>query len=83
MQARDRYLAVVMDLTITDGMGGAETIKKLLSLDPLARAIVSSGYSHDPFMSEYDGYGFMGVIAKPYDIQSLSQVLHDVIGAES
>ena len=83
LEASDGYLAVVMDLTVTDGMGGSETIKQLLTLDPGARAIVSSGYSQDPIMSEYDRYGFVGVIAKPYNIQSLSQVLHDVITAES
>lgn len=53
---------VNMDLTIPGGMGGREAIKKLLVLDPAARAIVSSGYSNDPVMAHFSDYGFVDVI---------------------
>ena len=66
---------VIMDLTIPGGMGGKETIKKLLAYDPAAIAIVSSGYSNDPIMSNCEAYGFKGVIRKPYRIEELSAVL--------
>ncbi|MBC8316345.1 MAG: PAS domain S-box protein, partial [Desulfobulbaceae bacterium] len=42
------YDAVIMDLTIPGGMGGKETIVKLREIDPLVKAIVSSGYANDP-----------------------------------
>ena len=67
-----------MDLTIPGGMGGKETIKKLLAYDPAAIAIVSSGYSNDPIMSNCEAYGFKGVIKKPYRIEELSDVLRDI-----
>ena len=35
---------VILDLTIRGGMGGRETIERLLAIDPGIRAIVSSGY---------------------------------------
>lgn len=73
--------AVIMDLTIPGGMGGEETIKKLLEIDPKVKAIVSSGYSNDPIMADYAKYGFSGVIAKPYKIKELSKVLHDIINS--
>ncbi len=60
---------VVMDLTIPGAMGGKEAIKKLLELDPDARAIVSSGYSNDPVMGNCTNYGFRAVITKPYEIE--------------
>ena len=69
--------AVIMDLTIPGGMGGKETIKKLLAYDPAAAAVVSSGYSNDPIMSNYEAYGFKGVIKKPYRIEDLSDALRD------
>ncbi len=71
--------AVIMDLTIPGGMGGQEAIKKLRTIDPGIKAIVSSGYSHDPVMSEFKQYGFDAVLAKPYQIKELSETLYTVI----
>jgi CheY-like chemotaxis protein len=70
---------VILDLTIPGGLGGKETIKKLLEIDPQARAIVSSGYSNDPVLAQFTEYGFKGVAAKPYTIKTLSQAVHDVM----
>jgi len=74
---------VIMDLTIPGGMGGKETIKELLAYDPAAIAIVSSGYSNDPIMSNCEAYGFKGVIKKPYRIEELSDALRDLLGRKS
>jgi CheY-like chemotaxis protein len=71
--------AVIMDLTIREGMGGKEAVGKLLEIDPDARVIVSSGYSTDPVMANYKKHGFCSVILKPYQIEALSELLHDVI----
>jgi len=71
--------AVIMDLTIPGGMGGRETIKELLEIDPTVKALVSSGYSNDPIMSNYKAFGFKGVIIKPYIIEEISKALHTVI----
>ena len=72
---------VIMDLTIPGGMGGKEAIKRLIEIDPNVKAIVSSGYSNDPLMSEFRKYGFAGVVLKPYQIAELneqvSKVLHE------
>jgi DNA-binding NarL/FixJ family response regulator len=70
---------VILDLTIPGGLGGKETIKKLLEIDPQVRAIVSSGYSNDPIMAQFSEYGFKGVAAKPYTIKILSQAVHDAM----
>lgn len=73
------FLAVIMDLTIPGGMGGQEAIGKLRAIDPQIRAIVSSGYSHDPVMSDFQAYGFHGVVCKPYRLQELGDVVAQVI----
>ena len=73
------FEAVILDLTVPGGMGGKEAIKRLLEIDPGVKAIVSSGYSNDAVMAEFREYGFKGVIAKPYKIEELSEVLHRVI----
>jgi DNA-binding NarL/FixJ family response regulator len=62
---------------------GKEAIKKLIAIDPSVKAIVSSGYSNDPVMSDYQEYGFKGVVAKPYKLAEISEVLHKVIKGKS
>ncbi len=78
-QSEAHFKAVIMDLTIPGGMGGKETIKKMLEIDPHARVIVASGYSNDPVMSAYESHGFSGVIEKPYTMDTLAMTLHTVI----
>ena len=70
---------VIMDLTVPEGMGGKEAIRRLKELDPLVKAIVSSGYSYDPVMASFQEFGFSGVIPKPYVMEELGRVLQDVI----
>jgi hypothetical protein len=62
-------------LTVPGGMGGKETIERLLGLDPDVNAVVSSGYSNDPVMAQFRKYGFRGRLAKPYEIATLGKTL--------
>ncbi len=78
-QTGDKFEAVILDLTVPGGIGGKDTIRKLLDIDPQVKAIVSSGYSDDPIMANFKAYGFSGVIAKPYKVLDLSEILHDII----
>ncbi|MFO0753278.1 MAG: PAS domain S-box protein [Thermodesulfovibrionales bacterium] len=70
---------VIMDLTIPGAMGGKEAIQKLRAIDPHVKAIVSSGYSHDPVMAQYREHGFRDVILKPYTAKELSETVHRVV----
>ena len=73
------FHAVIMDLTIPGGMGGKEAIRKLREIDPCAKAIVSSGYSHDPIMSNFIEYGFNALIAKPYTMADLRKTVSSLL----
>jgi PAS domain S-box-containing protein len=79
LAARQPFDAVILDLTVPGGMGGAEAIGRLRALDPDVRAIVSSGYSSDPVMSHFRDFGFASVIAKPFQAADLSRVLRQVL----
>ncbi len=70
---------VILDLTISGGMGGKETIKRLIEIDTEIKAIVSSGYANDPIMTSYKEYGFCSVLAKPHEIHELDLVLQNLI----
>jgi len=71
--------AVILDLTIPGGMGGEETIKKLLEINPKVKAIVSSGYANDAVIANFKKYGFSGIVTKPYNITALEKTLRDVM----
>lgn len=71
--------AVIMDLTVDEGMDGIETIQHLRSVDPQVKALVSSGNSNAPGMADYQDTGFVGVIAKPYQLEELATRLRDII----
>lgn len=72
--------AVLLDLTIRGGMGGLETLRHLLTLDPHVKAIVTSGYSDDPaVMAECRAQGFRAAIPKPYRLRTLSQIVQRVL----
>jgi len=79
--AGNPFAVVIMDLTVPNGLGGVETIKRLRELNPNVKAIVSSGYSLDPVMANHREYGFVGVIPKPYRPEELGRVLQEVIVA--
>lgn len=88
-EALDKYSAamnggkpfsiVIMDLTIPGSRGGKEVIQDLIKLDPSVRAIVSSGYSTDPIMSNCREYGFKGVVKKPFKMDELNSVIESTL----
>ena len=77
-----KFHAVLMDLSIPGGMGGREAIKHLRDIDSEVLAIVSSGYSQDPVMANFEDYGFDAMVSKPYKVESLVAVLGDRLGKE-
>ncbi len=70
--------AVVMDLTVPEGMGGRETLDVLRGIDPGVRAIATSGYSNNPVMTDYREHGFLGALEKPYRIEDLLAMLKSI-----
>ena len=73
-----KFDLVFMDLTIPGGMGGEETIKQLLLMDPDAKAIVASGYQHNSVMINYKKHGFINKMSKPFRIDILKKMLESV-----
>jgi len=76
------FAAAILDLTVPGGMGGKETIARLLEIAPQIKAVVSSGYSDDPIMADFQKYGFNGVISKPYKISELWKVLNKALAGK-
>ena len=43
----------------------------------------SSGYSDDPVVANYEDYGFKDTLPKPYEIETLSSILHSLLCTEN
>lgn len=71
---------VIMDLTIPGGMGGKEAAIELLKFDASAKIVISSGYSNDPTMANYQAHGFFAAIVKPFLLKDLSSVINQALG---
>lgn len=80
-ESSNQFDLVILDLTIPAGIGGKETIKELIKIDPDVKGIVSSGYSNDAIMANYRQYGFSGVISKPYRPDDLVRIVQDVLNS--
>jgi CheY-like chemotaxis protein len=83
LESGHSFDVVLIDLTISDGLGGKEAIRRLIEIDPEIRAIVTSGYPNEPAMMKPERFGFRAAIAKPYRIEELGEVLHRVIEGEN
>ena len=70
---------VLIDLNISMGLDGEETMKKLIEIDPKIQAVVSSGYPTEAAMLKPYKFGFKAAIAKPYRIEELSELLNKVV----
>ena len=79
LKSESPFDLVVVDLTIPGGMGGKDIIIKLREINPEVKAIVSSGYSNDPIMADFENYGFVGRIAKPHKTNELYRVIQNVL----
>jgi len=70
---------LILDLTIPGAMGGKATIETIRKIDPQVPAIVSSGYSNDPVLSDFRAYGFQAMVPKPYDVTQLARTIRELL----
>ncbi len=71
--------AVLLDLTIRDGMGAIEALPALRQINPRVKAILMSGYANDPSVAEHLRLGFDAALTKPFDTAKMLEVLAGVL----
>lgn len=81
MKSGRKFDAVILDATIPGGMGGVETIKALIKLDPDVRAIICSGYSDESALAAMEKLGFKASLPKPFTSRKLVDLIGKIIGA--
>ena len=73
------FSLVILDISVDKGLDGKETIQALREYDPEVTAVVSSGYTTDPVMADYEAFGFQGRISKPFELDEIIEVLQSQI----
>ena len=75
------FAAIVLDLTVSGGLGGVETLGRLLEIEPKVKAVASSGYSLETVDKRTQPYGFSAFLPKPYSLDELGRVLGELLAA--
>jgi CheY-like chemotaxis protein len=78
-RAGDPFDAIILDLTVRGGMGGLDALEQIKAVDPEVRAIAASGYSDSPVLGDFERYGFVGALAKPFHFTMLVNLLRKVL----
>jgi CheY-like chemotaxis protein len=73
------FAAIVLDLTVSGGLGGMETLDRLLEIEPNVKAVASSGYSLESVDERTEPSGFSGFLPKPYSLEELGRVLGQLL----
>jgi PAS domain S-box-containing protein len=77
-----RFDLVISDLSLPGELDGNKAVARMRSVDPDLKAIISSGYDHDPVMLHHREHGFAGAIAKPFEMGQLARVVREVLSPE-
>jgi CheY-like chemotaxis protein len=67
---------------IMPDMSGEEAYNRLKGVNPDVKVLLASGYSIEGQATSILEHGCNGFIQKPFDIQSLSQKISDVLNNE-
>jgi PAS domain S-box-containing protein len=79
MEEGNPFHVLLLDLTVRGGMGGKEVARRLLEMEPNLKALVSSGFSDDPVMTDCSAYGFSDAITKPYSMNELLDKIENTV----
>jgi CheY-like chemotaxis protein len=73
------FNCVILDLSISESMGGKEVMDILKDYDSGVKAVISSGYPDDPVVMNFREYGFSGAVLNPYSYDHLNGILDSLV----
>lgn len=69
------FAAVLLDLIVRDGRGGADTLKLLRDRNPTLKAVLMTAYGTEEIFKGDRPHGFNGVLIKPFSAETLRLTL--------
>lgn len=69
---------IIVDLVVSEGMGGIETVEQIRKFDKNVKVIVASGHLTDSIIDEIESGRFNGSLPKPFKMDELEAVLAKV-----
>jgi len=78
-QQCDKIDVVLLDMTMPR-LDGAETFRKLRTLNPNLKVILTSGYNEQDATSRFVGKGLAGFIQKPFMLRDLEAMMRRTLG---
>jgi two-component system, cell cycle sensor histidine kinase and response regulator CckA len=75
----DAFTIVLLDLTMPR-MDGEETLRKLRTINPNLRIILTSGFNEQSTINRFVGRGIAGFLPKPFTVDMLGAQLRKILG---
>ena len=74
-QSAQPFDVLLLDLTVVGGLGGKQTLERIVAQHGPVRAVAMSGYSGDPVLAEPAAHGFARGLSKPFTFDELASAL--------
>jgi len=76
-----KVAVVLLDMTMPV-MNGEDAFRRLKSIDPNVKVILSSGYNEVETIRRFTGKGLAGFVQKPYSSAGLAEKLKSVLSGD-
>ncbi|MHA1340654.1 MAG: PAS domain S-box protein [Promethearchaeota archaeon] len=77
------YSLIFIDLNLTGDIDGVKAFREILKIDPNAKGIISTSYSAEELLNNFQDYGFIGRLTKPYTLSELVVILKSVFKSKN
>ncbi len=74
-EAGEPFDLAVLDLTVREGAGGLEALRRIRERDPGAKAVLMSGFTDSDALKDPAAHGFAGSLRKPFGLAELRALL--------
>ena len=75
MTVKQSFDLIILDMIMPGGMDGLETYRKIISIHPDQKAIITSGYSKSEHVGEMQSLGAGIFVQKPYSLERLGMAV--------